>query len=346
MPRPGKSEKPPTDPELLRRIEELIHFKGGGHNEASVADIIENALKLLADVKDSGDVRVIQTANRELRYAFRLFAPYAGVRKVTIFGSARTQANKQEYQHAVDFGEKIAAAGFMVITGAGPGIMQAGHEGAGADNSFGVNIRLPWEQSANPVIQQDKKLVTFRYFFTRKLIFIRHSDAVVLFPGGFGTLDEGYEAITLMQTGKGRLMPLVLIDRPNGTYWKTWDKNVREHLLRNELISEDDLHLYQVTDSIEEAVRLITRFYRNYHSMRFVRDRLVIRLKRVPSAEALVGLSEDFADIIAGRGMESIAATREEVEDQDAVDLPRLAFAFDRRQYGRLRQLVEVLNNY
>ncbi len=186
-----RNGKKPADPELLARIQELIQFKGGGHNEAEVADIIENALKLLTDVKDTGDVRVIQTALRELRYSFRLFAPYAGKRKVSIFGSARTQPDKVEYQQAVDFGRKIVQAGFMVITGAGPGIMQAGHEGAGPENSFGVNIRLPWEQSANPVIAEDKKLVTFKYFFTRKLIFIRHSDAIVLFPGGFGTFDEG-----------------------------------------------------------------------------------------------------------------------------------------------------------
>ncbi len=208
---------------MKKRIQELIQFKGGGHNETEVADIIENALKLLTDVKDTGDVRVIQTALRELRYAFRLFAPYAGKRKVTIFGSARTQPDKLEYQQAVEFGRKIVQAGFMVITGAGRGIMQAGHEGAGPENSFGVNIRLPWEQSANPVIAEDKKLITFKYFFTRKLIFIRHSDAIVLFPGGFGTFDEGYEAITLMQTGKSQLMPLVLVDKPGGTYWKTWD---------------------------------------------------------------------------------------------------------------------------
>src|ERR1700679_1973883 len=162
-------EKPPADPELTRRIQELIKFKGGGYNEHEVADIIENALKLLTDVKDTGDVRVIQTALRELRYAFRIFAPYAHKRKVTIFGSARTAANKPEYQQAAEFAKKISEAGFMVITGAGPGIMQAGHEGATPEHSFGVNIRLPWEQSANPVIGEDKKLITFKYFFTRKL---------------------------------------------------------------------------------------------------------------------------------------------------------------------------------
>src|SRR5512140_1685714 len=301
-----KVEKPPMDPELKRRIQELIEYKGGGFNEESVADIIENALKLLADVKDTGDVRVIQTALRELRYAFKLFAPFAHVRKVTIFGSARTLPMRLEYQQALEFGRKIAAAGFMVITGAGAGIMQAGHEGAGPEKSFGANIRLPWEQAANPVIREDKKLVTFKYFFTRKLIFIRHSDAIALFPGGFGTMDEGYEALTLMQTGKSQLMPLVLIDKPGGTYWKTWDKNIREHLLRNQLIAADDLNLYQITDSPEEAVRWITRFYRNYHSLRFVKDLLVIRLRHAPLSSTLAALNQDYADIITGQPVESI----------------------------------------
>ena len=278
-----KTEKPPMDPELKRRIQELIAFKGGGFNPEAVEDIIENALKLLKDVQDSGDVRVIQTATRELRYAFKLFAPYASKRKVTIFGSARTQPTKVEYQQAVELGKKLVDAGFMVITGAGGGIMQAGHEGAGPENSFGANIRLPWEQSANPVIQDDKKLITFKYFFTRKLIFIRHSDAIVLFPGGFGTMDEGYEALTLMQTGKSQLMPLVLVDRPGGTYWKTWDKHVREHLLRDQLISPDDLNFYKITDDTTEAVKTIARFYRNFVSTRFVKDLFVIRLKNAPT---------------------------------------------------------------
>jgi uncharacterized protein (TIGR00730 family) len=339
-----RNDKAPADPELTRRIQELIRYKGGGYNEHEVADIIENGLKLLKDVKDTGDVRVIQTALRELRYSFRLFAPYANKRKVSIFGSARTKPDTTEYQQAVDFGKKIVQAGFMVITGAGPGIMQAGHEGASPENSFGVNIRLPWEQSANPVIAEDKKLITFKYFFTRKLIFIRHSDAIVLFPGGFGTLDEGYEAITLMQTGKSQLMPLVLVEKPGGTYWKTWDIQVREELLRNKLISPDDLSLYRITDNTEEAVRIIKRFYRNYHSTRFVRDLFVIRLKNAPSASALAAMNEDFADIIMDGVIQTIPPTPEEIEGKDHLDLERIAFNFNRRDYGRLRQLIDVLN--
>jgi uncharacterized protein (TIGR00730 family) len=341
-----KSERPPPDLELRRRIQELIAYKskGDGHNTDLVADIIENALKILTDVEARGDVRVIQTTVRELRYAFKLFAPHAHVHKVTMFGSARTPPTKQEYRQAVDFARKIADAGWMVITGAGPGIMQAGHEGAGPERSFGANIRLPWEQAANPIIQKDKKLITFKYFFTRKLTFVRHSDAIVLFPGGFGTMDEGYEALTLMQTGKSRIMPLILMDPPDDEYWKTWDRHIREYLLRNQFISADDLHLYNVTNDTDEAVRIITGFYRNYHSMRFVRDLLVIRLTEAPSAAAIKQLNQQFHDIIMGEKIHAIEPTAEEIEDNQELNRPRLAFGFNRRDYGRLRQLIEALN--
>jgi uncharacterized protein (TIGR00730 family) len=339
-------QKASGDPDLKSRIQELIASRGGGHNEDLVEDIIENALKLLKDVEHRGDVRVIQTAVRELRYSFKLFAPFANTRKVTIFGSARTMPNKIEYRQAVDFARKMAAENFMVITGAGPGIMCAGHEGAGPEKSFGVNIRLPWEQSANAIMLRDKKLITFKYFFTRKLIFIRHSDAIALFPGGFGTLDEGYEALTLMQTGKSQIMPLVLIDRPGGTYWRTWDRNVREHLLRNKLISADDLYLYQITDDTDQAVKWITRFYRNFHSMRFVKELLIVRLKYAPSSSALQSLNQDFADILSAGQIQTVEATPEEREDNDVADLPRIAFGFDRKSYGRLRQMIDILNSY
>ncbi len=339
------ADRPRVDPVLRARVIELIRSQGGGFNEDLVEDILINGLKLLKDVQHRGDVRVIQTSLRELRYSFKLFAPYRERRKATIFGSARTSPDRPEYVQAVELARRLAEAGFMVITGAGPGIMQAGHEGAGIEMSFGANIRLPWEQSANPIMSNDKKLITFKYFFTRKFTFLRHSDAIVLFPGGFGTMDEGYETLTLMQTGKSRLMPLVLVDRPGGTYWKTWDKNVREHLLRNGLISSDDLFLYQITDSPEQAVKWVTRFYRNFHSMRYVRDLLVIRLRHAPSSSALEAMNQDFGDIVAGEPMRSGPPLKEEAEEQELAELPRLIFGFDRRQFGRLRQMIDVLNS-
>jgi len=343
----GLQVKKTVDDELRRRIRELIKFKGGGANEDLVEDIVENALKLLTDVKSRGDVRLIQTALRELRYAFRLFEPYADKRKVVIFGSARTQPQQKEYKQAVEFARQMVEAGFMVITGAGPGIMQAGHEGAGPEMSFGANIRLPWEQAANPVIAEDKKLINFKYFFTRKLIFMRQADAIALFPGGFGTLDEGYEALTLMQTGKSRMMPLVLIDKPGGTYWKTWDKTVREHLLRNRLISPDDLYLYQITDDTARATYIISRFYRNFHSSRFVKDLLVIRMQRPVPEAAVENLNTDFKSLLMNGGkFRIISATEDEIEDNDYVELPRIGFEFNRRDYGQLRLLIDTLNSF
>lgn len=338
-----------TDAERRARIEAWLASEVGpglAHGDLA-ADVILSAIKMLADVRNRGDARLMATALRELRYSFRLFEPYAGTRKVSIFGSARTPSDREEYRMAAELGRQLAAAGYMVITGAGGGIMQAGHEGAGTDRSFGLNIRLPWEQEANPVIVGDQKLITYRYFFTRKLMFLRQSDAIVLFPGGFGTLDEGYETLTLMQTGKAKLRPLILMDRPGGAYWRTFDRYVREHLLDNGLISPDDLHLYQMMDRCEEAVRVINRYYRNYQSARFVKDWFVIRVKRAPGEAAMEALNEDFADIIeAGGALRVTPPFPEEVEDQDDLELPRLAFRFDRRQYGRLKQLIEALNNY
>ncbi|MGB0578207.1 MAG: LOG family protein, partial [Limisphaerales bacterium] len=251
-----------------------------------------------------------------------------------------------EYQQCVEFAKKMADAGFMVITGAGPGIMQAGHEGAGTDMSFGCNIRLPWEQSANPVIAEDDKLVTFKYFFTRKLTFIRHSDAIVLFPGGFGTMDEAYESLTLMQTGKSQMMPLVLVDKPGGTYWKHWISHVEDHLLRNELISPEDLNLIDSTDDPDKAVKIISRFYRNYHSSRWVRDEYVIRLRNAPSPTAIEALNEDFADIIKGEPFHISEPLDLEKEEGEASELPRLVFGFDQKSYGRLRVLIDRLNGF
>jgi len=311
-----------------------------------IRELIVHALKCRRDELEVLDLKVLSRSMAEFRYAARIFKPYRHKRKVSIFGSARTPEEDPYYKMAVEFARQLAANHFMVITGAAEGIMKAGNVGAGAENSFGVNILLPFEQSANPVIVDDPKLITFKYFFTRKLTFLRHSDAIVLFPGGFGTMDEGYEALTLMQTGKSRIMPLVLMDREGGAYWRTWDKHIREHLLRNQFISPDDLHLYHVTDDTNEAVRLITRFYRNYHSMRFVHELLVIRLKHPPSQYAIDGLNEDFKDIISGEKIHIIEPTPEEREDNQYLELPRIAFGFNRRDYGRLRQLIDVLNSF
>ena len=290
-----------------------------------------------------GDIKIARGALLEMLEAFRVFASYRHVRKISTFGSARTKPGDPVFQLAEQFARSIADAGFMVITGAGPGIMEACQRGAGRDRSFGINIRLPHEQSANTVILGDVKLITFRYFFTRKLFFLKEADAVVLFPGGFGTHDEGYETLTLLQTGKTRPVPLILLDQPGGTYWKAWRQYVVEHLLRRRMIEENDLALFSVTSSIEEATSEILRYYRVFHSIRYIGDLLAIRLhQRLPEA-VIDDLRRDFHDICGGT-MEQRDALPVEQDDPDIVTLPRLVLRFDRRNYGRLRMLIDRIN--
>jgi uncharacterized protein (TIGR00730 family) len=312
--------------------------------EPLIRSMIETCLGLASDEVEAHNLKLVDAALAEIRSALTCFRPYAGVRKVTTFGSARTQPEEPQYVLARTFSQKIAEAGFMIITGAGPGIMRACQEGAGRENSFGVNIRLPFENLANDVIRGDQKLVEFKYFFTRKLFFIKESSAVVLFPGGFGTHDELFEALTLVQTGKSQMVPIVFLDVPGGTYWRTWDRYVREHILRLGLISPEDLSLYKVTEDPDEAVNEIGRFYRIYHSSRFIRRRLVVRTN-VPVGEPVITkLSERFADILGGKPIVRHDPYPEEADEPQFAQLPRLVLSFDMSSYGRLRQLIDALN--
>jgi uncharacterized protein (TIGR00730 family) len=312
--------------------------------EEYARQIKETADKLLRDKAGRGDVKLLATALKELRYCLKVFAGYRGKRKVTVFGSARTKPDHPTFQAAEAFGRQIVQAGWMVITGAGSGIMEAGHVGAGRDHSFGLNILLPFEQSANSVVHGDPKLMTLRYFFTRKLMLIKESDAVVLFPGGFGTHDEAFEALTLIQTGKSHIFPVVMVDEPGGTYWKAWQRFIEEQLLERAYLSPADRFLYRVTDSVEEAVAEVTNFYRVYHSMRYVRGRLALRL-RARLADALLDrIKTSFADILTGGTFEQTAALPEEANEPALTDLPRLTFRFDRHAVGRLRQLIDLIN--
>ncbi|MFO0851553.1 MAG: TIGR00730 family Rossman fold protein [Gemmataceae bacterium] len=311
---------------------------------AFVQQIKETADKLVSDRAGRGDVKLLATALKELRYCLKVFAAYRGRRKVTVFGSARTRPDHPAYQAAVEFGRQIRERGYMVITGAAAGIMEAGHVGAGRDHSFGLNIILPFEQAANPVIHGDPKLMNLRYFFTRKLMFIKESDAVVLFPGGFGTHDEAFETLTLIQTGKTHIFPIVLVDEPGGTYWQRWQQFVKDELLDRRYISPDDLSLYRVTDSVEEAVEEVDRFYRVYHSMRYVRGSLVLRLRRVPSEATLEKIRAEFRDILTAGTFEVTDALPQEANEPTLAELPRLRFKFNRHSHGRLRQLIDVLN--
>ncbi|HYV34519.1 MAG TPA: LOG family protein [Gemmataceae bacterium] len=312
--------------------------------EQLVQQIKETADKLIRDHANRGDVKLLSTALKELRYCFKVFAPFRHRRKVTVFGSARLPLDHRACLAAVEYGKRMAEAGFMVITGAASGIMEAGHLGAGRDASIGVNILLPFEQSANPIIAGDNKLMHLKYFFTRKLLFVKESDAVALFPGGFGTQDEAFEVLTLVQTGKSHLFPIVMVDEPGGDYWKQWHHYIETVLLPRELISPSDLALYKVTDSVDEAVQEVLRFYRVYHSMRYVRDELVLRLHKPLTPEVLEKLRHDFADIVVRGTIEPSPALPAEVSDPHLAELPRLHFHFDRRHLGRLRMMIDAIN--
>jgi len=325
-------------------IRQLIDAAGGSPHAEFLEGMIRSVLRLIRNETSRGDVKILNASLRELIYAFRVFGPYRGIRKVTMFGSARTPEDRPEYRQAVDFARALSARGWMVMTGAGEGIMKAGHDGAGRAGSFGLNIRLPFEQSANAVIQNDAKLITFRYFFTRKLLLVKETDAIALFPGGFGTMDETFEILTLIQTGKSNPVPVVCLDGPGGDYWRAWDSYVRTALLGKGLIAPADLHLYRVTDRLEEAVEEVLRFYRNYHSSRYVDDRLVIRLQQAPDDEALEQLNAEFQDILVRDRIRTSAALPEEANEPGLAALPRLVLCFNRRDIGRLRQLIDALN--
>jgi uncharacterized protein (TIGR00730 family) len=335
------------DPNVLRKIDALITQahpeQAGEDNRDLIRQLIVTALKTEHSQLGRGDIKILSRALRELRYGFRIFKDYRNRRKVTIFGSARTPRKSSEYKQALLFSQKMAKAGYMAITGAGPGIMEAGNEGAGKDNSFGINIKLPFEQAPNEFISSNPRFIDCRFFFTRKLMFLKDTSAVAFFPGGFGTHDEAMETLTLVQTGKADMMPLVFVDAPGGTYWKDWQKFVVKQLLKPGKISPQDLSLYKITDNVSEAVKEIEHFYHNYHSMRYVRDILVIRLHRALPTKALEKLSVAFHDICATGGL---SPSEPLPEEQDHMALPRLTLRFNRMNCGRLRQLLNELNKF
>lgn len=342
-----KDEFNAWEPRLLQKIDELVRTAasaGASENNADlVREMIVTSLKAHNSNLDRGDIKILNRALRELRYGFRIFKSYRDRRKVTIFGSARTKPTDPEYKMSKAFAKRMAQDGFMIITGAGPGIMQAGNEGAGKGNSFGVNIRLPFEQHPNQFISDDMMFIDCRFFFTRKLMFLKETSAVALFPGGFGTHDEGMEVLTLVQTGKADPMPIVMVERPGSGYWSDWKKYVVKQFLKKGKISPEDMNLFKVTDSVDAAAKEVSRFYSNYHSLRYVKDKLVIRLKKPVSDKLLAVLEKDFRDICAkgGGGFERAAAFPEE---RDHRELPRLVFPFNRFNFGKLRRLIDTLN--
>ena len=325
-------------------VAEILEETGVRANRDVVRELLGTAIGLSGDHADRLDLKITAAALKEMRAAFQLFAPFKGIPKVTVFGSARTLPTDPLYAQARNSAAALAAKGWMVITGAGPGIMAAGLEGAGRKQSIGINIRLPFEQSANEFIVNDPKLIEMRYFFTRKLMLMKESEGFIVLPGGFGTLDEGFELLTLLQTGKSDPKPVVMLEVPKGTYWKSWERFLLDEVAERGLIDHNDRVLYRITDDVEDAAGEILGFYRNYHSRRFVGPRMVMRLRFAPSDDDLARLNAEFKDICLRGSIERTEPLQAEVADKDNLDLPRIVFDFDQVHSARLRMLIDQLN--
>ena len=332
------------NPAVDSQIATLVSAFADERDRQLISEMVTSAYRLGQDGSSTGDLKILNAALKELRFAFKMFKPYRHTRKVAMFGSARMSQSHPAYPAAQTFGRLMAEAGWSVITGAASGIMKAGHEGAGREASFGLNIRLPFEQSANDVIALDHKLVNCKYFFTRKLLFIKESHATALFPGGFGTLDEGFESLTLVQTGKSDPRPVVFVDAPGGRFWQPLLQFFERQLRDDGMISPTDCSIYHMSDSSEEAARFILRFYSTYHSLRYVGDRLAIRLQRPLPPGSDARLTREFRGLLKRGAIEQGGALPGETDEPELRLLPRLVFAFNRKDYGRLQQLIYRIN--
>jgi len=327
-------------------IDQLIDHAGKVHHPDLIREMIIAALKAGAETDYRADLKLMNTTMKEMRFTSKIFGPYRGTRKVTVFGSARTRPDDRLYQMARKLGQKLGDAGYMVITGGGPGIMQATNEGAGSALSFGVNIRLPFEQQSNRIVKGGPRDIIYKYFFNRKVAFLKEADAVVLFPGGFGTMDEAMETLTLLQNGKLYPLPLILIDEPGGTYWHKWHEFFYDELLSRGNIKKTDFNLFERVTSPDQAVAEIDRFYSRYHSLRYVNSTLVIRLKSIIEQQHVVSLNKQFADILIPNGKIKLAQSLpEETDEPEIAHLPRLVLDFNRKDFGRLHALIASINN-
>jgi uncharacterized protein (TIGR00730 family) len=326
-------------------ITQVLEISGDLRRPHIVRDMIRFAVKAGQEDDGKADLKIMNTTLKEMRYTSKIFSSYRKLKKVTVFGSARTPIDQMLYRMAHDLGKKLAEQGYMVITGGGPGIMQAVNEGAGPEQSFGVCIRLPFEQKSNLILDGNPKNIMYKYFFNRKVAFLKESDAIALLPGGFGTLDEGMETLTLLQTGKRNPMPLIFIDAPGGTYWQRFFDFCKDHLLASGYISASDFNLFEIVDSTEAAVEKIDCFYHRYHSLRYVRNKLLLRLNMEIGEGKIAELKADFADILTAEGdIRLSGALPEEIEEPEISHLPRLVIDFNRRDFGRLKALIDALN--
>ena len=332
--------------EVDHLINDLIDRIGGVHHPGLVREMIIAALKAGQETDYLAELKMLNHTIKEMRYTNKVFAPYRQRKKVTIFGSARTEPDELIYHKCVSFSRKLSKLGYMIITGGGPGIMRAGNEGAGRENSFAANIRLPYEQAPNRVMLRNPRLITYKYFFNRKVAFVKESDAIAVFPGGFGTLDEAMEVFTLIQTGKTPPKPLVLIDDESG-YWDLWFEFIKKAMLGRGLISAEDFSIFAITSNEDEAIRVILEFYRNFHSLRFVDGKLIIRLNKELSGKDIEILESEFPDLrLMGKKIERVAPLPEEADEPDLLSLPRIAFHFNHKHYGLLMAFIGRLNTF
>ena len=325
-------------------ISELAKKSSSPETEHLLREILTTAVKLGKESCDKGDLKLVNNALKELRYSFKIFVPYRNVKKVIIFGSARSKNTSAEYKMAEEFARKLTAKGYMIVTGGGPGVMEAGNKGASAGKEFGLNIRLPIEQKPNPYIDEKDKIINFKYFFTRKLIFVKETDATALFPGGFGTNDEGFEMLTLFQTGKSRPRPIVLMEPDGSTYWASWKRFVNNEMLKNGFIEKEDLKLFRIVKSVDEAIEYIEDFYRIYHSIKYISGATVLRLNKKISEETLKLINLKFKDILKSGGIRLSVPVKEEIHKGEYLELPRLVMNFNMRSYGRLCEMINTIN--
>lgn len=325
-------------------INELARRRGSVQSDYLLREILATVVKLGMESKDKGDLKLVNNALKELRYSFKIFSPYRDIKKVIIFGSARSKNTSAEYIMAEKFSKKMTEKGYMVVTGGGGGVMEAGNKGSPKGKEFALNIRLPFEQKPNPYIDEKDKIINFKYFFTRKLIFVKETDATALFPGGFGTNDEGFEMLTLIQTGKSKPRPIVLMEPKGSTYWADWKRFINNQLVRNGYVKKEDFNLFCIVKSVEEAVRYIEDFYKVYHSIRYVSGSTILRLNKKLSAKTLKLINKEFKDILTDGEIRSSPPTEEEVQKKEFLGLPRLAMNFNLRDYGRLCELIRFIN--
>lgn len=333
-----------VDPPFDERVKALIRDWGANRNPELIEEMIVTALKMARDEMGVADLKLINRSLKEMRYAAKVFARYSQFRKVVVFGSARISSDAPESKVAENFARAMVSHDYMVITGGGEGIMGAAQRGAGREHSFGLNIRLPFEQQANEIIEGDPKLINFNYFFDRKLNFVKESHAFALFPGGFGTMDETFEILTLMQTGKARIIPIVLLDRPGGTYWETWLRFLTEHLFKLGLVSSEDFSFFKIAHDVDEAEREILQFYKVYHSARWVGEQLVLRICQPLSKNAVADLNKNFSDLLREGAIVQGSALRQEKNEPEIWNLPRLILTPYRNNFGRFRQLIDAMN--